>query len=265
MLDFPNIDPIALQIGPLAIRWYALAYLAGVIGGFYYIKWLNQRFRAGGAPLLSAKALDDLMVYAVAGIILGGRLGYVFFYNASHFLSHPLEILQVWQGGMSFHGGMIGVGVAFFLFARRYQISYLRLMDYICAAAPIGLLFGRMANFINGELYGRVASADAPFAMIFPHAGAQPRHPSQLYEAGLEGLVLFVIITLLIYKKNALNDAGRIAGVFLLGYGASRFTVEFFREPDAHLGLFFFDLSMGQLLSVPMIGLGLWLVSKSKK
>lgn len=328
MLSFPNIDPIALQLGPLAIRWYALAYLAGIVGGFYYLKALNGRFfvtknhsppeggesvketaweavsssnplkrerkrnvstsapppnhprpkgldsstppqggsgtACGGWPFFTPKALDDLILYAVLGIIAGGRLGYVFFYNADYFLSHPSEIPQIWQGGMSFHGGMIGVAVAFFLFARRYKLSYFSLMDRIAAAAPIGLFFGRIANFINGELYGRIATDAAPLAMVFPHAGPEPRHPSQLYEAGLEGLVLFLILALFIYKKHALNYAGRVAGLFLLGYGASRFAIEFFREPDAHLGLFFFDLSMGQLLSLPMIGLGGWLVMRSR-
>lgn len=270
MLTFPDIDPVALQLGPLAIRWYALAYLAGIIGGFYYIKALNQRFfvpqsNGTAVPFFSAKALDDLILYAVIGIIVGGRLGYVFFYNAEYFLSNLSEIPQIWQGGMSFHGGMIGVAVAFYLFARRYKLSYLSLMDRVSAAAPIGLFFGRIANFINGELYGRAASDASPFAMVFPHAGAVRRHPSQLYEAGLEGLILFLILMFFIYKRHALNYAGRIAGLFLLGYGASRFFIEFFREPDAHLGLFLFDLSMGQLLSLPMIGLGMWLVARSRR
>ncbi len=205
------------------------------------------------------------MLWAVLGVVLGGRLGYVLFYHPEYFAGHPADIVKVWQGGMSFHGGMLGVIIAFYWFAKRQSVAFLPLMDLVAAAAPIGLFFGRIANFVNGELYGRVTDPDvAPLAMVFPRGGSLPRHPSQLYEAGLEGLVLFTVIVLFIYTRHALKKPGTVSGVFLLGYGLSRFIVEFFREPDAHLGLLLFDFSMGQWLCVPMVLLGVYMIRQAQ-
>ncbi len=251
-MPFPNIDPIAIQIGPVAIRWYALAYIAGIVLGWVYIRFLQKR---KPLPNLGREALESMFTWAIIGIMAGGRLGYVLFYKPAHYLQHPVEIAYLWQGGMSFHGGLIGVILAFYLFARKYRIPFIALMDRIAAATPIGLFFGRMANFINGELYGRVT--DHSFGMVFPHGGPLPRHPSQLYEAALEGIVLFCILWILIRFTRALNYPGIIAGLFLIGYAISRIIVEFFREPDAHLGFIVSHITMGQLLSLPMIGVGL--------
>ncbi len=252
-MHFPNINPVAIHLGPLAIRWYALAYVVGILLGQFYVAWLDKR-RA--APLLTAKARDDLVLYAVLGIILGGRIGYVLFYNLRYYLENPDDMLQVWHGGMSFHGGLLGVLIAFYFFARRYKISWLALMDLLAAATPIGLFFGRLANFVNGELYGRPTAKS--WGMIFPSGGPVPRHPSQLYEAGLEGLVLFVVLFLVATRTRAMDYRGIVGGVFLAGYGMARFVIEFFREPDIQLGTFMFGLSMGQLLCLPMIAVGLW-------
>lgn len=254
-MPFPNIDPIALQLGPFAIRWYALAYIAGIFLGWRYVIWLHKR---RPIPNLTAKAIEDLMLWAVLGIILGGRLGYVLFYKPSFYFENPLHALKIWEGGMSFHGGAIGVMIAFALFARRYKVPYLPLMDAIASAVPIGLFFGRIANFINGELWGRVT--EVPWGIIFPHGGELPRHPSQLYEAGLEGLVLFIILFLLARFTNIREKPGALGGCFLIGYALARMTVEQFREPDAYLGFLFGTVTMGQLLSAPMLLAGLWLV-----
>lgn len=260
MMEFPNIDPIALEIGPLVIRWYALAYVAGIVLGYLYVNWLDKR-RA--KPFFTDKARDDLMLYAVLGIILGGRLGYVLFYNLPYYFDHPASILQVWHGGMSFHGGVAGLLVAFWLFARKHKLSWLSIMDYVAVAGPLGLFLGRLANFINGELYGRVTSSS--WGMVFPHSDGQPRHPSQLYEAFFEGLVLFVLFFIIATKFKGLEKRGLIGGLFLAGYGIARFGVEFFREPDAQLGFILGPFSMGQLLCVPMILAGSWLVATAGK
>lgn len=253
MLTYPNIDPVALEIGPLLIRWYALAYLAGILIGWVYIKWLDA---CQPQPLLQKKQLDDLMIWGIAGIILGGRLGYVLFYNFPYFAENPAEIIEIWRGGMSFHGGMLGVIIMFYLFSRKEKISFLRLIDLIAAAAPIGLFFGRLANFINGELYGRVTGS--PFGMVFPHGGPEPRHPSQLYEAALEGFLLFLVLFYCArFTKLLENRPGTIGAIFLIGYGLARFTVEFFREPDAQLGFLALGFSMGQWLSLPMMLAGI--------
>lgn len=254
-MDFLNIDPIAFHIGPVPIRWYALAYLAGFLLGWKYVVHLIKKYYAGHTPP-SGRALgildaDDFLPWGIVGVILGGRLGYVLFYQFEMYLDNPAAILMVWQGGMSFHGGVLGVLVAMALFARRRGISFLQLTDLVCCAAPIGLFFGRIANFINGELYGRVTSV--PWGMEFPYGGAVPRHPSQLYEAFLEGLVLFIVLALLVRMPTIRARAGFLAGVFLAGYGASRFFVEFFREPDAQIGLIADAVSMGQILCLPMI------------
>jgi phosphatidylglycerol:prolipoprotein diacylglycerol transferase len=263
MLTFPDISPVAVQIGPLAIRWYALAYIAGILLGQRAVMVLNRRMNP---PLIPDKAIDDLILYAVLGIIAGGRIGYVLFYNLSYYLDNPADIAAVWHGGMSFHGGFLGVLIAFYFFARRYQISWLSLMDVLAAVTPIGLFFGRLANFVNGELYGRVADpTKVPWAMVFPRGGPEPRHPSQLYEAGLEGLVLFALVWFLATRTNALQYRGRVGGIFVAGYGIARFIIEFFREPDAQLGTLAFGLSMGQWLCLPMVVAGLWLSLKSRK
>ena len=255
LLIYPTIDPVLFEIGPIAIRWYALAYLAGIVGGYYYIGWLNRR---QSVPLLTQKQLDDLIVWAVLGIMLGGRLGYVLFYKPDYYLANPSEIPAIWQGGMAFHGGLLGVIAAFYLFARRAKIAYLRLMDVVACAAPIGLFFGRAANFINAELYGRVS--DCAVCMVFPYAGSAPRHPSQLYEAALEGAVLFALLMLLRCRSRLAEKAGALSGAFLLGYASARFGVEFFREPDAYLGFLAAGLTMGQWLCLPMALIGLYLL-----
>ncbi|GAA0582447.1 prolipoprotein diacylglyceryl transferase [Caenispirillum bisanense] len=247
-LPFPAIDPIAIEIGPLAIRWYALAYLTGLLGGWWYLRFLARRTPGGPTD----DQADDFLVWATLGVVVGGRLGYVLFYKPEYYLANPLDIVKVWQGGMAFHGGVLGVIFAIWLFSRLRGLSFLRMGDLVCAVVPIGLFFGRIANFINGELWGRPAP-DVPWAVVFPHGGDVPRHPSQLYEAILEGLVLVVLLHLL-WRVAAIRERrGFIAGAFLAGYGLSRFTVEFFREPDAFLGTLAAGLTMGQLLSLPMI------------
>jgi phosphatidylglycerol:prolipoprotein diacylglycerol transferase len=258
-MPFPEIDPIALQLGPLVVRWYALSYIAGILLAYFYIGALNKKY-----PYFTKEARDDLVTYAVLGIIIGGRLGYVLFYNFDYYSQNPLEALHIWQGGMSFHGGLLGIFGAFYLFARKHKLTWLRIMDYLAAATPIGLCLGRIANFINGELYGRVT--EHPWGMIFPTGGPLPRHPSQLYQAFGEGLLLFVILYLLIRFTRAMKFEGAVGGTFLAGYGIARFVVEFFRMPDAQLGFIAGEwLTMGQLLCVPMILAGLWLVIRSKR
>ena len=252
-IAFPNIDPIAVAIGPFAVRWYALAYIAGLLLGWRYCRWLAAR----PPQRLTALAIDDFLVWAALGVVLGGRLGYVLFYKPGFYLAHPLEIVFLWQGGMSFHGGLLGVFVAMIVFARSRNIPLLALSDVIAAAAPIGLCLGRIANFINGELFGR--PSDAPWAMIFPHGGPVPRHPSQLYEAALEGLVLFVVLLILV-RRGLLQRTGALTGAFLIGYAIARSIAELFREPDVHLGFLFAGTTMGQLLSVPMLLAGLALI-----
>jgi len=252
-LPFPVIDPVAVEIGPLAIRWYALAYIAGILLGWWYIHRLNRRH-----AVMARTDVDDFVVWATLGIILGGRLGYVLFYQPGYFLANPAEILFVWQGGMSFHGGLLGIGAAVVVFARRRRIKLLSLADLVACAAPIGLFFGRIANFINAELYGRVSGV--PWAMVFPNAGPEPRHPSQLYEAALEGLLLFVVLLILARLPAVRARPGLLTGVFLVGYGAARSFVELFREPDAFLGYLPGGVTMGQVLSIPMILVGVALL-----
>jgi phosphatidylglycerol:prolipoprotein diacylglycerol transferase len=256
-LPFPVIDPVLIQIGPLAIRWYALAYIAGLVIGWQYLKRLVRR----PGWHLTPTDIDDLLVYITLGVVIGGRLGYVLFYRPGYYLSHPLEALAVWHGGMSFHGGVLGVLAAAALFGHGRQRSTLEIGDAVCAAAPIGLFFGRIANFINGELFGRVS--DVPWAIVFPYGGPEPRHPSQLYEAGLEGVLLFCIMVWFAWRPRALGADGRLTGIFLVGYGLARSFGELFRAPDAHLGFPVGGLTMGQLLSLPMIVLGALLILRS--
>ncbi len=254
-MQFPDLDPVALQLGPLVLRWYALAYMGGFLLGWWYALWFVRR-DPDKRP--SPPEIEEYMPWAVAGVILGGRFGYVLFYQTGYYLSHPLEILKVWHGGMSFHGGALGVILSLLVFAAVKKISPRRMADVICCAVPIGLLLGRIANFINGELYGRVT--DVSWGMVFPGGGDLPRHPSQLYEAALEGLLLFTALFLLARRQFIRDHAGILTGVFLAGYGLCRSFVELFREPDQQLGLFFGLVSMGQLLSLPMILGGAYLV-----
>jgi phosphatidylglycerol:prolipoprotein diacylglycerol transferase len=259
MLIHPQFDPVALQLGPLAVRWYGLMYLAG----FVAFLWLGRR-RAAAQPWhgMTATDLDDLLFYGVLGVIVGGRLGQVLFYEPGYYAAHPLEILAVWKGGMSFHGGFLGVLAAMLLFARKRGRGFFEITDFIAPLVPLGLMAGRIGNFINGELWGRVASADFPLAMVFPQVDAQPRHPSQLYQAGLEGIALFVVLWLFSRRQR---PAGQVSGLFLVGYGAFRFIAEYFREPDPGVFGFSYTISMGQWLSLPMIAVGIWLMRRGRK
>ena len=265
-IPFPAIDPVLIQIGPLAVRWYALAYIAGILLGWAYAGRLlrDDRLWGGPAPLTRAD-LDDFVLWVTLGIILGGRVGYVLFYNLDYYLDNPWDALALWHGGMSFHGGLLGVVLAVVLFARARGIPMLSLGDVASAAAPIGLFFGRIANFINGELYGRVT--DVPWGVIFPNGGPEPRHPSQLYQAVLEGLVLFVVLRILTHRQLALRRPGLVFGAFLAGYAVARIVAERFRMPDPQLGFLFGGVTMGMLLSVPMLlfGLGLVLYARSRE
>jgi phosphatidylglycerol:prolipoprotein diacylglycerol transferase len=261
VLPFPTFDRVVVEIGPFAIRWYALAYIAGIGVGWAYAKAiLRSRQLWGGPAPMSGADFDDFVLWVTLGIIVGGRAGYVLFYNLRYFATHPIEIVELWKGGMSFHGGFLGCVIAVVLFARHRRISILSLGDITCAVGPIGLFLGRVANFINGELWGR--PADVPWAIVFPDGGPLPRHPSQLYEAALEGLVLFSVLAVLI-RTGALKRPGLIIGVFALGYGIVRSIAEFFREPDPQLGFLWGGLTMGMLLSLPMILAGLVLIANA--
>ena len=258
VIPFPNIDPILIEFGPFAIRWYALAYIVGLLVGWRYVRALARRPpRAAGG-----RDVDDFLVWATLGVVLGGRLGYVLFYNPGYYLDHPLAILQVWEGGMSFHGGLLGVLVAGLVFVRQRRIEALAFADVIACAVPIGLFLGRIANFINGELFGRIA--EVPWAMVFPRGGPEPRHPSQLYEAALEGIVLFVLLFFLRRREDLRRRAGLLTGVFLTGYGLARFIAELFRQPDEHIGFLLGGTTMGQWLSAPMLAVGLYLILRAK-
>ncbi|MGX5649628.1 prolipoprotein diacylglyceryl transferase [Hydrogenophaga sp. YM1] len=260
MLQHPQIDPVALQIGPLAIHWYGLTYLAA----FALFFWLG-RLRLRHEPYASitqprrweARDVEDILFLGVLGVVAGGRLGYCLFYQPAYYLQHPLEVFYVWQGGMSFHGGLIGVMLAMVWYARSRGRPFFQVMDFVAPCVPTGLAAGRVGNFINGELWGRVADPSLPWGMVFRGAGDLPRHPSQVYQFLLEGVLLFVLLWL--YARRP-RRTGQVSGLFLLGYGVFRFIAEFFREPDAYLGLLALGLSMGQWLCVPMIvgGIGLW-------
>ncbi len=261
VIPYPAINPILVSIGPLAIRWYALAYIVGIIAGWFYARAIIKSERLwGGAAPFTVIDFDDFVVWITLGIILGGRTGYVLFYNLPHFAAHPAEIFQIWTGGMSFHGGVAGCIVAVVLFALRRRIPTLSLGDVTCAVAPIGLFLGLLANFINGELWGR--PTDVPWAMIFPYGGPQPRHPSQLYEASLEGVGLFILLGLLV-RAGALKRPGVVTAIFFIGYGVARTTCEFFREPDVQLGFLWGSgwLTMGMLLCIPLILAGIVLLA----
>lgn len=258
-LAFPVIDPVLVSVGPFSIRWYALAYVVGILLAWRYMVWLAARNPGGPAP----RIVDEFVIWATLGVVLGGRLGYVLFYKPDHFVDHPLAALAIWQGGMSFHGGLIGVVVALWTFARRRGLDWVALGDLVVCGVPIGLFLGRLANFVNGELYGRVT--DSPLGMVFPHAGPLPRHPSQLYEAVLEGLALFVVLAWFAVRGRGLAVRGRLSGLFLAGYGLFRVVAETFRQPDAHLGFLVAGTTMGQWLSVPLVLAGLWLMLSSRR
>jgi len=249
---------VLVQLGPFAVRWYALAYIAGLVAGWQLVR----RLAAAPPAVASREQVDDFLLWATLGVVLGGRLGYVLFYKPGYYLAHPAEALAAWHGGMSFHGGMAGVVLAVWLFCRRRGIAILGFGDRVAVAAPIGLGLGRLANFVNGELWGRVS--DVPWAMVFPNGGPWPRHPSQLYQAALEGVALFALLWVLARRQHLRARPGFLAGAFLAGYAVARIVGELFRQPDAHLGFLVGGTTMGQLLSLPMLAVGLWLMARTR-
>lgn len=256
-IPFPQIDPVLFQFGWFAVRWYSLAYIFGILGAW----WLARKMSAHSHSTFTPLKIDDFLIWATVGIVAGGRLGYVLFYNLRYFFEYPLKIFAVWEGGMSFHGGLLGVVAATVLFAKKRHISILAMGDIVACVAPIGLFLGRLANFINAELYGRVSHA-VPWVMIFPNGGSEPRHPSQLYEAGCEGILLFLILnTLWWFCPKYRRRTGFLSGLFLLLYALMRFGLEFFREPDFQLGFIFEQITMGQILCIPMALFGLILIN----
>jgi phosphatidylglycerol:prolipoprotein diacylglycerol transferase len=267
IMPFPDIDPIAFSIGPLAIHWYGLAYVTGIMLGWYYARLIagNDTLWPGNHSPISKTQLDDFIVWVAVGIVLGGRIGYILFYDLPSVIESPIRAVQIWNGGMSFHGGLAGTTIAMIIFARRNGIPLWSLFDIVSAVVPIGLFCGRIANFINGELWGRLT--DVPWAVVFPTGGPFARHPSQLYEAGLEGIVLLLVLALLIYALRALKTPGFVTGVFVCGYALSRIFVEFFREPDAQLGYLLGTgwLTMGMVLSSPMLLLGVWAMIRARR
>lgn len=267
-LPFPAIDPVLVEIGPLPIRWYALAYIVGLLGGWWLARRLTSDDGLWGARARPAPdSLDDLLVYATFGVVLGGRLVYVLFYNLPAFIQQPAKIFAVWEGGMSFHGGLLGAAFGIWLFARKHGVPALAVWDLCAAVAPIGILLGRLANFIKPELWGR--PTDVPWGVVFPGAGDLPRHPSQLYEGALEGVALFVLLWIAIHRFGALRRPGLVAGLFGVGYAIARIASEFFREPDPQLGFLFGQggagLTMGMLLSLPLLAIGLWLILRARR
>jgi phosphatidylglycerol:prolipoprotein diacylglycerol transferase len=252
-IPFPAIDPVAVAIGPFVVRWYALAYIVGLLLGWRYCLVLADR----PPRLVERRDIDDFLVWATLGVVLGGRIGYVLFYQPGYYLQHPIEALYLWHGGMSFHGGALGVTLAILLFTRARRLPVLAFSDVIAEAIPIGLFFGRIANFINGELFGR--ETEIPWAMVFPNGGPVPRHPSQLYEAVCEGLLLFLLL-LLAEHRGARRRPGIVTGLFLIGYAVARMSGELFRQPDAQLGFLVFGTTMGQLLSIPVLIAGFILI-----
>ena len=257
LIPYPEIDPVLIQLGPFAIRWYALAYIAGLVIGWQVMR----RVCAEPPKILSPLKIDDFLLWAALGVILGGRIGYVLFYKPGFYIEHPLAALTLWEGGMSFHGGLLGVVAAILLFAMRNKADPFMLSDLVAIVAPLGLFFGRLANFINGELWGRVT--DVQWGMIFPRGGPLPRHPSQLYQAFFEGVLLVLLVAAVWKLTDGRRRPGLLTGVFCAGYGVARIAGEFFREPDAHLGYLWGPLTMGMLLSVPMIVFGGWLIARA--
>ena len=266
VLPFPVVDPVAIQIGPVAVRWYALAYVIGLLLAVWYAKRLvrDPTLWPAAAPSATPQQLDDLLLWSTLGVVLGGRLGYVLFYNPAHFLAQPLDVFQMWHGGMSFHGGFLGVVAACWLYGRRHGIGLDRLLDLAAAGVPIGLFLGRLANFINAEHYGR--ASDVPWAMVFPGAGPEPRHPSQLYEAALEGVALFVAVRIATHVYKVLPRPGAASGVFAVVYALARIASEFTREPDPHIGYLAGGwLTMGMVLSLPLLAVGVWLTLRARR
>ena len=266
VLTFPNIDPVIFSIGPFSVRWYALAYVVGLIFGIWYMKRLvsNPKLWAGSTPSATPQQIDDMFLWAMLGVVLGGRIGYLLFYGWGQVLRDPSYIFRVWEGGMSFHGGFFGVIIASYFYGKRNGIGLDRLLDLGAAATPVGLGLGRLANFINGELYGR--ETDMPWAFVFPNdLTGLPRHPSQLYEFALEGVVLFAVVNFAVYRYKILAKPGRAAGLYALIYGLSRSVVEFVREPDAQLGYFGGFATMGMILSLPLLAIGIWLLLRSRQ
>lgn len=265
-LEFPQIDPVALSLGPFDIRWYALAYLSAFLLGWGYCKYLIGNAINAKPETPSKDDIDDFISWAIIGVIIGGRLGYVLIYQPAYYFSQPMDIIKLWEGGMSFHGGLFGMILSMFIYSRIKNILFFNLADTVACAAPIGLFFGRIANFINSELYGRISTE--PWAIIFPNGGGLPRHPSQIYEALLEGMLLFFIMLILALKFKILNKPGMASGIFLIFYSVFRTVAEFFREPDIQIGLFFNAVSMGQILSIPTFIIGciliLFSIGKSK-
>jgi phosphatidylglycerol---prolipoprotein diacylglyceryl transferase len=258
-IPFPNIDPVLFEIGVFAIRWYSLAYIAGLVLGWVYVK----RLAAMTPAVCDGNAVDDFLTWATVGVVLGGRLGMVLFYQFDYYMANPAKIIAVWEGGMSFHGGFLGVVIAAIIFTRKRGINPLRFGDLLGCAAPIGLFFGRVANFINGELWGR--AADVPWAMIFPTGGPFPRHPSQLYEAALEGLVLFAVLFAMSRSESVRRRPGLLMGTFIAGYGIARSIAEMFREPDTYIGFLAFGTTWGQWLSLPMIATGIYFIIRARR
>jgi phosphatidylglycerol:prolipoprotein diacylglycerol transferase len=261
---FPDISPVALKLGPFQVHWYALAYVAGILFAIWYIKAMARTPRLWGAnaPTLDVKEADDFFLYALLGVVLGGRLGYVLFYKPVFYFTHPIEIVRTWDGGMSFHGGFLGVVIACLIYGRQNGKTLDRMLDLGAAAVPVGLGLGRLANFINAELWGR--AADVPWAVIFP-GDSFGRHPSQLYEAALEGLLLFTAVRIATHHFGAFKHPGRASGIFALGYGLSRIIAEYFREPDSFLGYLWGGLTMGMILSLPLVAVGIWLLLRSRR
>ncbi|MFI4998776.1 MAG: prolipoprotein diacylglyceryl transferase [Reyranellales bacterium] len=263
LIPYPQIDPVLVQLGPFAIRWYALAYIAGLVLGWRIMRRVCLQPPAMPFPdgTDAANKIDDFLLWAALGVIVGGRLGYVLFYKPLEFLSHPLQILLVWEGGMSFHGGLLGVIAAILAFALKNRVPPLMLSDLVAIVVPIGLFFGRLANFINGELWGRIT--DVPWAMIFPRGGPVPRHPSQLYQASFEGVLLFLLVFAVWRLADGRRRPGLLTGVFCCGYALARIVGEIFREPDSFLGFIWGPLTMGMLLSVPVLLFGGWLITRA--
>ncbi|MEP3439652.1 MAG: prolipoprotein diacylglyceryl transferase [Hoeflea sp.] len=265
LMAFPDIDPVIFSIGPLHIRWYGLAYVTGILLGWRYARRLVEtgRLWPQGNSRISALDIDDFLMWATIGIVAGGRIGYILFYDLSAVAANPVRALEIWNGGMSFHGGLLGTLVAMIVFARSRKIPLFRLFDVVCAVVPVGLFFGRLANFINSELWGKLS--DAPWAVVFPTGGPFPRHPTQLYEAGLEGLLLLTVLAWLIYRHHALKLPGLVAGCFVSGYALARILVEFYREPDVQIGYLAGGwLTMGMVLSLPMLAVGIWVIATAR-
>jgi phosphatidylglycerol:prolipoprotein diacylglycerol transferase len=265
VIPFPIIDPIAVSFGPLSLRWYGLAYMAGLLIGWLYARKLISCKRLWAAKTSITPAhIDDLLLWATLGVVLGGRLGYVLLYNPAYYMANPADIIAVWNGGMSFHGGLVGTALAIYIFSRKHKLPLMSLLDVASAVAPVGIFFGRLANFINGELWGR--ATEVPWAMVFPHpdAGELARHPSQLYEAALEGLLLFGILQLLIYRQAALLKPGLVSGVFIAGYGLARIFAENFRQFESDVGIMIAQLTPGMLYSIPLVIAGIYIARRAR-